>query len=73
MTKLCVGLQPVCKDPVFSIAHDFAEDPRNDIKVNLGAGAYRDEDGKPWILPAVRKAEKIIIDNPELYDKEYPP
>ena len=24
-------------------------------KVNLGVGAYRDDDNKPWVLPVVRK------------------
>lgn len=24
-------------------------------KVDLGIGAYRDDDGKPWVLPVVRK------------------
>ena len=24
-------------------------------KVNLGVGAYRDDDGKPWVLPVVQK------------------
>jgi hypothetical protein len=24
-------------------------------KVNLGVGAYRDDDGKPWVLPVVAK------------------
>jgi aspartate/tyrosine/aromatic aminotransferase len=24
-------------------------------KVNLGVGAYRDDDNKPWILPVIRK------------------
>jgi aspartate aminotransferase len=35
-------------------------DPR---KVNLGIGAYRDDDGKPYVLKVVRKAEaKIAAD-----------
>ncbi len=24
-------------------------------KVNLGVGAYRDDNGKPWVLPVVKK------------------
>jgi aspartate aminotransferase, cytoplasmic len=24
-------------------------------KVNLGVGAYRDDDSKPWVLPVVKK------------------
>lgn len=26
-----------------------------DRKVNLGVGAYRDDTGKPWVLPVVKK------------------
>lgn len=24
-------------------------------KINLGVGAYRDDDNKPWVLPVVKK------------------
>ena len=27
-------------------------------KINLGVGAYRDNDGKPYVLPSVRKVRK---------------
>ena len=40
-------------------------------KVNLGVGAYRDNNGKPYVLNAVKKAEQILAEsNP---DKEYLP
>lgn len=29
-------------------------------KVDLGVGAYRDNEGKPWILPVVRKVSCLI-------------
>ena len=29
-------------------------------KVNLGQGTYRDENGKPWVLPSVRMAKQAI-------------
>ena len=35
-----------------SAAYRADNDPR---KVDLGVGAYRHEDGKAWVLPAVRK------------------
>ncbi|MCJ1280789.1 aspartate transaminase aat1 [Xylographa opegraphella] len=38
-------------------------------KINLGVGAYRDDKGKPYVLPSVRTAEKKIIDSN--MDKEY--
>lgn len=38
---------------------DYNKDPHKD-KLNLGVGAYRDAEGKPWVLPVVLKAEAII-------------
>lgn len=43
-----------------------------DKKVNLGVGAYRDDNDKPWVLPVVKKAESIILNTPAL-DHEYLP
>ncbi|AOA61675.1 Aspartate aminotransferase, mitochondrial [Komagataella phaffii CBS 7435] len=43
----------------------------NPSKINLGVGAYRDENGKPWILPSVRKAEEVLIKTE--VNKEYVP
>jgi len=44
-------------------------DPR---KINLGIGAYRTDDGKPYILDVVRQAEAALLKNPSL-NKEYLP
>jgi aspartate aminotransferase, cytoplasmic len=43
-------------DAIFDVTRRYLadEDPN---KVNLGQGTYRDENGKPWILPAVRMAK----------------
>ncbi|EIW85039.1 aspartate aminotransferase [Coniophora puteana RWD-64-598 SS2] len=41
-------------------------------KVNLGVGAYRDNDNKPWVLPVVKKATQILVNDPNL-DHEYLP
>jgi aspartate/tyrosine/aromatic aminotransferase len=30
-------------------------------KVDLGVGAYRHEDGKSWVLPAVRKVYIVTV------------
>jgi len=38
-------------------------------KINLGVGAYRDDKGKPYVLPSVRAAEKKLVDS--ALDKEY--
>jgi len=44
------------------------KDPR---KINLGVGAYRDEAGKPYVLPSVKKAEEFLTASEP--DKEYLP
>ena len=44
---------------VFKLSADFRAD-ENPKKMNLGVGAYRDDDGKPWVLPVVSKVEKQI-------------
>ena len=38
-------------------------------KVNLVIGAYRTEEGEPWVLPSVKAAEQRLIDRNE--NKEY--
>ncbi|KAL7420919.1 aspartate transaminase aat1 [Cryptotrichosporon argae] len=40
-------------------------------KINLGVGAYRDENGKPYVLPSVQAAEDALYK--EKADKEYLP
>lgn len=41
-------------DAAFGLMADFDADPHLN-KVSLIAGAYRDVNGNPWILPSVRK------------------
>ncbi|KAJ2705526.1 hypothetical protein H4R19_005114, partial [Coemansia spiralis] len=36
----------------------------NPHKVDLGVGAYRNDDGEPWVLPVVRKAEQRLAEQP---------
>ena len=38
-------------------------------KVIIGVGAYRDDAGKPYVLPCVREAERIMMD--KNLDMEY--
>ncbi|KAB1671787.1 aminotransferase class I/II-fold pyridoxal phosphate-dependent enzyme, partial [Klebsiella pneumoniae] len=42
---------------------------KSDKKINLGVGAYRDDQGKPYVLPSVREAERKVID--DKLNKEY--
>lgn len=39
--------------------------------MNLGVGAYRTDEGKPYVFDVVKKVEQIIV-NSNL-DKEYAP
>jgi len=57
-------------DPILGVTEAFKAD-KDSRKINLGVGAYRDENGKPYVLNSVKKAEEIIRNsNP---DKEYLP
>jgi aspartate aminotransferase len=57
-------------DPIIGIVEEFHKD-KSSIKVNLSAGTYKDEEGKPYILNCVRKAQKLILE--KNYDHEYLP
>ncbi|KAJ8588910.1 aspartate aminotransferase [Rhizopogon salebrosus TDB-379] len=41
-------------------------------KINLGVGAYRDNDNKPWVLPVIKRATHILLNDPTI-DHEYLP
>ncbi|KAJ4017644.1 hypothetical protein NW752_001548 [Fusarium irregulare] len=51
--------QYIPPDPIFEVTKRFNAD-QDPHKVNLGQGTYRDENAKPWVLPSVREAEKLI-------------
>lgn len=55
-------------DAILGVSEAFKKDP-NPSKMNLGVGAYRGDDGKPFVLPSVRAADKIIYE--KMMDKEY--
>lgn len=56
---------------VFELIAKFNEDP-HPSKVNLSVGAYRTAEGKPWVLPVVRKVEAMMAKD-ETLNKEYLP
>jgi aspartate aminotransferase len=47
-------------DPILGLTERFNKDP-DPRKVSLGVGAYRDDNGKPYVLPSVREAEQRIM------------
>ncbi|XP_061100899.1 aspartate aminotransferase, mitochondrial [Conger conger] len=55
-------------DPILGVTEAFKRDT-NPKKMNLGVGAYRDDQGKPYVLSCVRKAEAHIA--AKQMDKEY--
>ncbi|XP_059669818.1 aspartate aminotransferase, mitochondrial-like [Cornus florida] len=50
---------PAPKDPITSVTEAFLADT-SPHKINLGVGAYRDDEGKPVVLQCVRNAEAEI-------------
>ena len=41
-------------DAILGVSEAFKKDT-NSLKINLGVGAYRDDNGKPFVLDCVRK------------------
>jgi aspartate aminotransferase, cytoplasmic len=46
------------EDPLFGLMAAYRADS-SDKKVDLGIGAYRDNNAKPWILPVVKKVSPL--------------
>lgn len=63
------NIQQLPPDALFGIKQRLNQDSRS-VKVDLGIGAYRDDEGRPWVLPSVRSAEKLIHADPN-YNHEY--
>lgn len=55
-------------DAILGITEAFKADSHPQ-KINLGVGAYRDDQGKPYVLPSVKSAEKKVVESN--LDKEY--
>jgi len=61
-------------DPILGTALAFKAD-KNPLKMNLGVGAYRDDNGKPYVFSVIKTVdEKLAAEtkNNKL-DKEYLP
>jgi len=59
------------EDALFGLMAKYRAD-KDTNKVDLGIGAYRDNNAKPWVLPVVKKADEILRNDPEL-NHEYAP
>ena len=42
------------EDPLFGLMASYKKDTSKE-KVDLGIGAYRDDNAKPWVLPVIKK------------------
>ncbi|KNE95468.1 hypothetical protein PSTG_11180 [Puccinia striiformis f. sp. tritici PST-78] len=62
------NVPPGPPNPILAVGDAFRA-CTSPLKMNLGVGAYRDEEGKPFVLPSVRKAEAAVV--AAKYDKEY--
>nr|ANM86824.1 aspartate aminotransferase [Stygiella incarcerata] len=50
---------PLDMNKATTAAYKADKDPR---KINLGEGIYKDDNGKPFVLPVIRQAEKILFE-----------
>lgn len=55
-------------DPILGITEEFNKDS-NPLKTNLSVGAYRDDEGKPYVLPSIRMASSVLYHTES--NKEY--
>ncbi|XP_022854571.1 aspartate aminotransferase, cytoplasmic-like [Olea europaea var. sylvestris] len=59
------------EDPILGVTVAYNKDT-SPLKLNLGVGAYRTEEGKPLVLNVVRRAEQMLV-NDSSRVKEYLP
>ncbi|MCE0481624.1 hypothetical protein HAX54_039501 [Datura stramonium] len=59
------------EDPILGVTVAYNKDT-SPMKVNLGVGAYRTEEGKPLVLNVVRRAEQMLVNDTSRV-KEYLP
>ena len=64
------GVEMGPPDPILGVTEAFKKDT-NPKKMNLGVGAYRDDQGKPFVLPSVLKAQKKVVESG--LNKEFAP
>lgn len=60
------GVQMGPPDPILGVSEAFKKDT-NPKKMNLGVGAYRDDQGKPFVLSCVRKVQPHTQDYTTLH------
>ncbi|XP_030384907.1 aspartate aminotransferase, cytoplasmic-like isoform X2 [Scaptodrosophila lebanonensis] len=64
-------IKPAPPVEIFHMIKLFQDD-KDPKKVNLSVGAYRTDEGKPYVLPIIKKCEKELVNDPKL-NHEYLP
>lgn len=62
------NLEMLPEDPIFGLVPLYTADTHPN-KINLAIGSYKDENGNPYLLNTVKKAEEILIE--KSLNKEY--
>lgn len=71
MESVFANIAQAPEDPILGVTVAYNKDT-SPVKLNLGVGAYRTEEGKPVVLNVVRKAEQMLVNDPSRV-KEYLP
>ncbi|XP_049860792.1 aspartate aminotransferase, cytoplasmic-like [Schistocerca gregaria] len=50
---------------MWKVRTEFMQD-KSENKVDLGIGAYRNNEGKPWVLPVVKRTEEKVVTDENL-------
>lgn len=68
------GVQTLPADPILGLVAAFKEDAAA-VKVNVAQGAYRTDEGSPWVLASIKEAERRVAADLQSgqSDKEYLP
>jgi len=53
-------------DAILGVTEAYKRDT-NPKKINLGVGAYRDDNGKPYVLPSVKQVIGWLVGYSERY------
>lgn len=54
------GITMAPPDPILGVSEAFKADT-NELKLNLGVGAYRTEDLQPYVLNVVKKVSSLSL------------
>lgn len=57
--------------PLYAMLVAFSKDP-TPLKLNLGIGVYRTEDGKPFLLNVVRRVERLLVNDMSTFKEHLP-